>query len=208
MRVFIYDELEREKKHSINQTDKSKEHKKEKPEMEEVELMPGSFNHAIDGTYEKGIFTWTEGEHHFLIWAFGGKIRNMDILFSKTKRLPLGKKGEEINCARAVFDGMNFVQIGWGLTSTITQEERQLSRANLVRDYENMKLSDDAKMTKPTDCFQNLLPWMVIIACIVAIVGTAYNANSIKNTMNPLITAVNATLNQNSAILKYLLSNA
>ncbi len=147
------------------------------------------------------------GGRHIGLWTFGEKTKNMDILFNKTKRLPIGKKGEEVNCARAVFDGMNFVQIGWGLTSTITQEERQLSRANLVRDYENMKLSDDAKMTKPSGFLQDILPWLVIIACIVAIVGTAINANSIANSQQPQLKIMNATLNQNDAILKYLLAN-
>lgn len=201
MRVFIYDELEREKRKA------AKGDSEKQDAIEEVELMPGAFSRAIDGVYEKGIFTWKEGGRHIGLWTFGEKTKNMDILFNKTKRLPIGKKGEEVNCARAVFDGMNFVQIGWGLTSTITQEERQLSRANLVRDYENMKLSDDAKMTKPSGFLQDILPWLVIIACIVAIVGTAINANSIANSQQPQLKIMNATLNQNDAILKYLLAN-
>jgi len=206
MRVFIYDELEREKKQVAN---KGKEKSNANADAEEVELTPGAFNHAIDGTSEKGIFTWKEKETS-LLWGrlkWGGKTKNMDVLFNKTKRLPLGNKGEEVNCARAVFDGMNFVQIGWGMTSTISQEERQLSRANLVRDYENMKLSDDAKMTKPMDFMMSILPWLVIIACIVSIVGTAINANTIGQTQKPLLQNMSAIVQQNGAVLNYLLAN-
>ena len=198
MRVFIYDELEKERK------EPSDSKRKQPKESDTVELNAGDFNRAIDGTYEKGIFTWTEGGFHFLVWSFGKKTKNMDILFNKTKRLPLGKKGEEVNCARAVFDGMNFVQIGWGLNSTISKEERQLSRANLVRDYENMKLSDENKLTKPTDFLENLLPWLVIIACIIAVVATLYNANSMKDVMKPMLQNMSALTQQNAAMIHIL----
>ena len=211
MKVLIYDESEKEKgKKDKKPIPKSKVKDEDDGEKEEVEIeiVPGDFNRVIDGTYDKGIFTWTENRK-WGPFTLKGKERNMDILFNKTVRLPIGPKNATVNCAKAVFDGMNFVQIGWGNLSTISSEERQLSRANLIRDYENMELSDNKKITAPEgSLMHNLLPWLLLFAVIGSIISNAYNAATIKDEEKPMLMNFSIMQQQNGAMLKFLMSNA
>lgn len=206
MRVFIYDELEIENKKTKQSAQESTKAKIAKHD-DEVELQPGEFNRVLDGVYEKGIFTWTEGITKIGPFNLGGTTHNMDILFNKTVRLPLGNKKEIANCAKAVFDGMNYVQIGWGLISTISKEERELSRANLIRDYENMKLSDDNKMTKPLSFLQDILPWFIILAFLLSAAVNIYGGAALRDSQKPLVANISMIAQDNHALIRYLMTN-
>lgn len=190
MRVFIYDDADKKVKDIDGKYER---------------VHAAKLNKDLAGKFEKGIFKWKEGMF--------SKERNMDILFKHTIPLPVAKKKYGFwtsvsieNCAKAVFDGMNYVQVGWDNTGEITKEERELSRANLVRDYENMKLSDENKMTSPVDFLQNLLPYLIILACVVSIVSIFIITSNIRDVQKPILQNMSTMSQQNGAMLRFLIA--
>jgi hypothetical protein len=162
-------------------------------------------NFAINGKYDKGVFTWIEKKG-----ILKKAEKHMDIIWKKTIKLPTGNKGTLENCTKACFDGMNYVQIGWAETdlSKITSEERQMSRANFVRDYESMTLDDNNKITNPANLLALLGPWFLAAVVVLAVIAIVYEANTFSMTQKPLLQNFSIATQDNHVILEYLFNQS
>jgi hypothetical protein len=160
-------------------------------------------NFSVSGVYDKGMFTWKEKKG-----LFGKTEKHMDIIWDKTKRFPIGKKGAMENCAKSIFDGMNYVQVGWDETdlSKITPDERLLSRANFVRDYEGMRLDDENKITPPGNWFATWGPWLMALVIIVGVVALVFEGNAFSNVLAPMVQNFSKMAQDNHVLLHYILN--